>query len=294
MYHCDNCGSAGHRIIYQLNNVQFLPGPVVECTSCGLRYRYIDISEDELARFYELEQYGNESYLKDYGADYARKLPASEINVYEDVLDLMEKIRGKKGTLLEVGCASGILLDMARQKGWSVSGIEVSPSLAETGRKNFGIDIQTGTIENAAYLDQSFDCIIMWDVIEHFLSPSKIIGKSYRLLKPGGIIVLFTQDNDSFLVWLGSLFNRIGIKTFLYHLFDNYHLYFYNQRSLRRLLENHEFSVAAFKHYPAELSKRTWSGISFDAIVRIGTKFAVFLSGLLGRHYRMAVIARKK
>ena len=294
MTYCDNCGNAGYRVIYQLDAVQFLPGPIVECASCGLRYRYIDISERELAGFYEQENYGINSYLKDYGKNYAKMLPGSEFRVYGEVLDLMEKASGKKGNLLEIGCASGILLDMARQRGWNVRGVEVSPSLAEAGRRNFGVEIHTGTIENAEFPDEIFDCIIMWDVIEHFISPSKIIGKSCRLLKPEGIIVLFTQDNDSLLVWLGGFFYRLGIKTFLYHLFDNYHLYFYNLLSLGRLLANHNLTLTTCRHYPAELSKRTWSGISFDAILQFGTKCAVLLSGLLRRHYRMAVIAVKK
>ena len=154
---CDNCGSTESTVIYDLDNPRFIPGPVVKCKDCGLTYRLVSLTEDELAHYYQKEEYGEESYLKEYGKDYLRHLSQSELNVYYDVLDLLEEQAPAKGRLLEVGCAGGVLLDMARKRGWEVMGVEVSPSMAESARKNFEIEVITGTVESAALPGQQFD-----------------------------------------------------------------------------------------------------------------------------------------
>ena len=291
---CDNCGCTESTTMYDLENPRFIPGPIVKCNGCGLIYRSVSLSEDELAHYYQREEYGEDSYLKEYGKDYLRHLPQSELNVYYDVLDLLEEQAPAKGRLLEVGCAGGVLLDMARKRGWEVMGVEVSPSMAESARKNFNIEVVTGTIESASLPGQQFDAIVLWDVIEHFLSPAKVVKRVNGLLKKNGIAVLFTQDNDSFLVWLGNRFAQIGVRNFLYHLFDNFHLSFYNVRTLTDLLERHSCRVVKIKHYPAEISKRGWSDISFGIIIQLGTKLATVIARILRKQYRMVFLAKKE
>ena len=290
---CDNCGNDTYAAVYKLQNVRFIPGPIVKCPNCGLKYRLISLSEEELAQYYQKEEYGEESYLRDYGKEYVHYLPKSEIATYQDVLRLLEKHGTPKGSLLEIGCASGIFLDMAQKRGWTVMGVEVSPSLAEMARANFGINVITSQMENADLPGNYFDAVVMWDVIEHFMAPSEIIKMVRNNLKSNGIIVIFTQDNNSLLVTLGDFFARIGIKNFLYHLFDNYHLFFYTPRTLQFLLEQNHYEIMGTKHYPAEVAKRTWSDISIGFFIRLGTSLANGIAHLMGKDYRMVMIARK-
>lgn len=71
----------------------------------------------------------------------------------------------KKGSLLDVGCGRGEMLDIAKKLGFSpVAGIDIVPSLV-----NARNDVIFGAANDIPFEDHSFDHIIILDVIEHLL-----------------------------------------------------------------------------------------------------------------------------
>jgi SAM-dependent methyltransferase len=96
----------------------------------------------------------------------------------------------KSGKLLDVGCGDGFFLYIMRQ----VSDIEVyGVELGVEGvkkAKEYGLDVTHGDIFSCSAPDNSFDVIMMKGVLEHTHNPLRDLGKAYRLLAPGGEIVL--------------------------------------------------------------------------------------------------------
>jgi 2-polyprenyl-3-methyl-5-hydroxy-6-metoxy-1,4-benzoquinol methylase len=93
------------------------------------------------------------------------------------------------GRLLEVGCASGYFLAMLRDLGWDVCGVEPNMCAAQRAR-DAGLDVRTGTLEQIAFPNCSFDVVIMMHVLEHVPDPLATLAEVMRILKPGGMLIV--------------------------------------------------------------------------------------------------------
>jgi len=136
--------------------------------------------------------------------------------------------RGSPGRLLDLGCAAGYFLDEARRAGWQVRGVELSPYAAQRARER-GLDVTQAPLEQFPLPTASFDCVTLWDVLEHVRDPAGVLAGAARAVRPGGVLALSTGD-------VTSLCARLSGRH--WHLFTlPEHLYFFSPQALRRLLE---------------------------------------------------------
>jgi len=142
--------------------------------------------------------------------------------------------RGLGKRLLEVGCGIGSDLEWARQRGWDVHGLELSESAVQIA-KNQGLDVQCSTFESANLSSNSFDCIIMSQVLEHLYSPKLALERCHELLRPGGLLLVAVPKFDS---WtrhaLGNVWHNLQFPIHLHH---------FNQSVLERMIRNAGFQV---------------------------------------------------
>lgn len=109
-------------------------------------------------------------------------------------LDTINKL--SRGKLLDIGCASGAFLGLAKKHGWDCYGVEPS----EEALKHFtdqDIRVFKSTIEELKS-DKKFDVITCWELIEHILDPLKLFRKARALLNPRGVLVFSTPNSDGF------------------------------------------------------------------------------------------------
>jgi 2-polyprenyl-3-methyl-5-hydroxy-6-metoxy-1,4-benzoquinol methylase len=104
--------------------------------------------------------------------------------------------------LLDVGCGSGWYLAQMRDLGWRVMGVEMDPQAAKVARECRQLRVFVGTLEEAQFPEGSFDTITMSHVLEHVPDPTALLKECYRLLSPGGHLILVVPN-------LGSLGHRI-------------------------------------------------------------------------------------
>ncbi|MDD1776995.1 MAG: class I SAM-dependent methyltransferase, partial [Candidatus Helarchaeota archaeon] len=110
-------------------------------------------------------------------------------------LDLIESVIPLKGChLLEVGCATGELLALARSRGASTIGLEISDYAAEVAKSRHGLDVRVGSLESQQFTSNTFDLVIALEVIEHVPSPITFLREISRILKPGGFVCLSTPN----------------------------------------------------------------------------------------------------
>lgn len=139
-----------------------------------------------------------------------------------------------RGDLLELGCACGFLLVAARERGFRVHGVEMSAWASAYARETYQLDVKTGYLEALGLPAESYDVVVMADVIEHLVDPRRTVQEIARVLRPGGRILLLTPDVGS---GMARLFGRRW-----WGLLDDHYFYF-SRQTLRRFLESEGFLV---------------------------------------------------
>lgn len=100
-----------------------------------------------------------------------------------------------RGTLLDVGAASGILVEEATRLGYDARGIEPGRAFQAAAARR-GLPVTLGTLPHVD-LTGPFDVVTLVDVIEHVEDPVRLLNDAARLLRPGGVGVLVTPDVQS-------------------------------------------------------------------------------------------------
>lgn len=116
-------------------------------------------------------------------------------NIFQKRVDIISQLT-IPGRVLEVGCSTGLLLSLLKDKGWEVRGVEMSKRSADKAISR-GIKVVVGSFENAKF-ENSFDLIIFNHVLEHVKDFRKVLSKTHRLLRPGGLILISLPNFDSF------------------------------------------------------------------------------------------------
>lgn len=162
-------------------------GRLLRCTSCGVAYRSFRPTPGQLSNLYRVAD----------DATYEAEMP-NRLRTARRHLRIIEKHVPFRGSVLDVGCASGAFLRLMRESGWRVTGVE--PSLAQSRRATETLGssatIQQCVLQEAS-LQGGFDLVTMWDVLEHVTSPTEFLGLAAAQLRPGGYLVLNVPRIDS-------------------------------------------------------------------------------------------------
>lgn len=110
--------------------------------------------------------------------------------------DVKSLLNMPKGKLLDVGAGNGGTLKIAKALGWDVLGIEIDQK-AVTNIKKLGINVIQGDFNILNTLQEQYDCVICSHVLEHVYDPKKLINLLYKVLKPGGFLVLTLPNSQS-------------------------------------------------------------------------------------------------
>ena len=183
---------------------------------------------------------------------------------------------------------------LAQSAGWKTSGVELSKSVAQFARDERQLDVFTGTVEQAAYPERYFDAVTLWDVIEHLDDPVSTLAEIHRIMAPGGILVVFTINQESLLTTIGQVLYKLSLnrwKHLMELFYDIHHNFFFSPHTLASLLNRSEFEVADAQFGAANVHR--WRIVPISPVMIFGSDVIDFLSGLVKREYRMLVYARK-
>jgi SAM-dependent methyltransferase len=97
------------------------------------------------------------------------------------------------GRVLDVGCATGTFLEVARSRGFEGLGVELSPESLAWCRSR-GLPVVPGPVEQAGLPQRRFDIIHLGDVLEHLPDPAVTLRFLRGLLRDQGLIVISTPN----------------------------------------------------------------------------------------------------
>lgn len=186
------------------------------------------------AAFYDQSYFQSPAATKGYD-DYAALEPGlmrtarSRLRRIDRLAGLVRDTRQQPGhrNLLDIGCGTGAFLEVARRSGWDVRGVEVSAYAAEQARQR-GLSVACEPIEHLTPPPATYDCVTLWDVLEHVRDPVRVLRAAGSALRSAGVLALSTGD-------ITSLCARLSGRR--WHLFNlPEHLYFFSPAALVRML----------------------------------------------------------
>ena len=114
--------------------------------------------------------------------------------------------------LLEIGCSTGYLTRRFLVRGCDVVGCDInSAALLQARLRHPAVPLACAEAERLPFADQSFDAIVMLEVIEHTFSDASALAEVRRVLRPGGVLILSTPHRGLF-AWLDPHNFRKGLE----------------------------------------------------------------------------------
>lgn len=141
------------------------------------------------------------------------------------------------GLLLDLGCNEGRGLLFYQRSGFQVEGIELNTTAVAVARGR-GFIVHEQPLE---LLDrnETYDVVVLSNVLEHSFDPTEMLRHVHRILKPGGQVWISCPNSES---WLRSVFGRYWIN---WHV--PFHLIHFTRGSLQKTLENAGFHPLDFR-----------------------------------------------
>lgn len=207
---CPICGGAGGKTVHT-EPMGELSSPltgrfpadltmhVVECGGCGFYYANPRPTQDVLDERY---QHMSDIHFNLNGQQ-------SRVRVFEHVVGALVRRHPRPGRVLDVGCFTGTLLEVAAGRGWEPWGVEINKVASGYARDDLGYQVSTCELKAAGYESDFFDAVTMTDVAEHVIDPRETFEEVFRVLKSGGLLVM-TVPNAKVQIPKENLRRRLG------------------------------------------------------------------------------------
>lgn len=235
---------------------------IVRCKECRLVFVSPLPTQEELARLYDEPYFTTGSYPENVhtggmeGHAHVLRSPRLRRRAREEHRGTLREIEAvwrahgpREGPprLLDVGCGAGFLLDAARELGWAVQGVELSPFAAEQAQRELGLPVFQGELGEAQFPAGHFDIVVMRELLEHVPDPLGLLREARRVLRGDG--VLFVQvPND-----LDGVRMRLWRR--VWWMIPPLHLYYFDRGTLGAFLERAGFRVVRWG---------TWGSLGLD------------------------------
>ncbi|MEE8440479.1 MAG: class I SAM-dependent methyltransferase, partial [Spirochaetia bacterium] len=173
---CGVCGADDARRHWECVSFSF-----VRCTRCGHLYQNPQPDPDVLIARYDSE-------YSDYEVENDRNFLDLMVKGLADVgfFERMATLHTNP-SLLDIGCATGTLLEYAQDRGYVVQGVEVCEPAALYGIEHRGVPISVGTLDTVDLGSTRFTSVHFSHVIEHLPDPRGFLLQVHRLMLPGAL-----------------------------------------------------------------------------------------------------------
>lgn len=238
---CAFCGGSDFKTLAEPKDfrVSHKLFPVVQCKSCNHVFTNPRPIDEDLSLFYESDDYI--SHTNSSKGLFNRVYKVVRKIALQQKRKLVEKHHPTKGRLLDIGCGTGEFLNVMRQAGWVVSGVEESETARQQAISNYQLDVLAG---NQVFENQpnSFDVITLWHVLEHLPDLNAYFKLFYNLLQSNGTLIIAVPNHESF----DAEFYKSDWAAWDVPI----HVSHFSKSSLNNWAEKYGFVVSAIKNMP--------------------------------------------
>jgi SAM-dependent methyltransferase len=229
---CPVCGGVARPRLFrqdfaEIEAVTVVDGyDVVVCGRCGAGFAD-DIPEQAAfdAYYREMSKY---EYHQREGAE--SEYDGRRLAIIADILAPF--VPDTQSRILDVGCATGRLLALLRDRGFPrVTGLDPSPACAAAADRLYGVAVRTTTLSHLHETGDTFDVVILVGVLEHVRDLDTALAEVRAVLSPNGIVYVEVPDALTFADWPNAPFQD----------FSTEHINFFSPVSLENLMRRHGF-----------------------------------------------------
>ncbi len=208
---------------------------VIDCKVCGWAHLDPLPTEDEVKEIYaDVSYYGEGGWL----AKDRSEQSYWDLEHADKIADWRAILGRGTGTVLDVGCSGGLLLEYAAAQGWQGAGIEPS-ELAVAEAREHGVVVHRGFYQDVELPPASFDVVHSKLLAEHIRDPPGFFTWAARLLRPGGILTVHAPNDFNSL----QLAARDELRLHDWWVAPPFHLNYFLFDSLERLLDRCGFTA---------------------------------------------------
>ncbi len=276
---CPICDHTEFETVYDLDDYKITQETfsLRKCPQCTLVFTLDPPKGSDIGRYYESDDYLEHSNRKTdlFSMMYSWGRDVMFGYKYGIIKKLVEK-----GNILDIGAGSGHYLNFMSKKGFSVSGIEMSPRGRKFAKDNFDINLHPDEYLYSSELNEKFDLISLWHVMEHLYDLDNVVKRLDELLNPKGHLIIALPN-----------YNALEVK--IYKKFWNgwdvpRHLWHFSPESLTNLFNRHDFEISQMKMMPLDpffntlLTNKYRKGNPLMNVMRMGIVGGLsFLNGLI-------------
>ena len=187
---CPVCRSIEHRFLFNRLGLE-----IWRCAVCDHGFQNPRITFNKAVEIYSDDKTAADIYTEPLQKDIDRVK-------YSYGLKLIEEFNGPtKGKLLDFGCGAGVFLEVASSLGWKECiGIDANSRYQDQYKSEPGIQFINSSFDkiDKSTLGGSYDCISLWNVLEHLYHPNEMVQEFKSMLKPEGLIFIMVPNAKSF------------------------------------------------------------------------------------------------
>jgi SAM-dependent methyltransferase len=204
---CPVCRTRSDRLVAKKASWSYF-----QCGFCPLVFIHPQPSSRELTAAYR-------NYLPE-NRDQIQVWSRSQEEVIQKSATIIEQ-RLIPGRILDVGSGFGFFLQTMAERGWRAEGIEISPTGRNYCRNHFpGLSIRSTPLPDPSLPDGNYDAVTLFYVIEHLADPLTALREAFRLLRPGGVLLLRWPHTTPIVRLLGPFSRFLDLYHTPFHLFD--------------------------------------------------------------------------
>ena len=203
-------------------------------------------------------------------------------------LDVLEQ-HVAPSVILDVGCAAGLFLDVARNRRWRVMGVEISEHAASVAKERRGIEVRVGDVMDIDLPEHGYDAVTMLDVLEHLPDPGELLQRVRPLIRPGGVLMLSLPNDHNLTTMIAMLVHRVSFGLVSYpasRVHQIYHVTYFTPNTITRLLREHGFEVLAI--HPDETVRGL---LNEGPLIKIAVSSVFAIARLFDLQNKMLVVA---
>lgn len=177
-----------------------------------------------------ISHYTTDAEEFDYFSEETDRLTATHLRLLRS--SVMRMVPDSTSLMLDVGCGSAFVAGHFCPRGVKVVSMDIAFANARKAYAKYPVDNHAVVVADAYHLpfpDQTFDCIIASEIIEHTVDPQAFVASLLSKLKPGGTLVVSTPYKEQIVY---SLCIHCNCKTP-----HNAHLHSFDKEKMRRIVE---------------------------------------------------------